>query len=88
MDTTARNTLIKGGRLDTSLPPEQILLTRKEAAKFLGLKTNTLAVWKSAKRYDLPMIKVGGLTKYRLSDLQNFLDQNECKMTSGGNDVY
>lgn len=51
------------------------LLTRKEAAKFLGVKENTLAVWCTTRRYDLPMVKVGRLCKYRLSDLLDFLDR-------------
>ena len=51
------------------------LLTRKEAANFLGLSEGTLAVWKVTKRYPLPLIKVGRLVKYRESDLIQFLDK-------------
>lgn len=50
------------------------LLTRKEAADFLGLSEGTLAVWKVTKRYPLPVIKVGRLVRYRESDLIAFLD--------------
>lgn len=50
------------------------LLTRKEAALFLGVSDGTLAVWKVTKRYPLPVIKVGRLVKYRESDLIQFLD--------------
>jgi excisionase family DNA binding protein len=50
------------------------LLTREEAAKFLGLSRGTLEVWACTKRYPLPYVKVGRLVKYRLSDLQAFLD--------------
>jgi len=49
------------------------LLTRKEAAEFLGIKEDTLAVWACNKRYNLPMIKVGRLVKYRISDLEVFI---------------
>ncbi len=52
-----------------------ILYTRKQAAAFLGVKENTLAVWHTTKRYDLPVVKVGRLCKYRLSDLLDFLDK-------------
>ncbi|MDB2415183.1 helix-turn-helix domain-containing protein [Rickettsiales bacterium] len=52
-----------------------ILLTRKEAAEFLGVKENTLAVWLTTRRYDLPVVKVGRLCKYRKSDLLDFLDK-------------
>ena len=52
------------------------LLTRREAAAYLGLNENTLAVWKLTGRYALPVIKVGRLTKYRRSDLDAFLEEN------------
>ena len=45
------------------------LLTRKEAAEYLGIKVDTLAVWASTHRYNLPMVKIGRLVKYRQSDL-------------------
>jgi len=48
------------------------LLTRREAAEFLGVKPQTLAVWHSVGRYDLPTIKVGKSVRYRQSDLENF----------------
>lgn len=50
------------------------LLTRKEAAEYLGLSEGTLAVWKVTKRYPLPVIKVGRLVRYREADLIKFLD--------------
>lgn len=50
------------------------LLTRKEAAEFLGLSEGTLAVWKTTKRYPLPVIKVGRSVRYREADLIKFLD--------------
>ncbi|MBT4880871.1 MAG: helix-turn-helix domain-containing protein [Alphaproteobacteria bacterium] len=51
------------------------LLSRKEAAEFLGVKEITLAVWKSTKRYNLPVIKVGRLVKYRYADLLDFVER-------------
>ena len=51
------------------------LLTREEAAAFLGLKPQTLAVWATAKRYHLPMIRVGSRVRYRRADLEAFLDR-------------
>lgn len=50
------------------------LLTRKEAADYLGVKEDTLAVWACNKRYILPMVKVGRLVKYKLSDLNAFIE--------------
>jgi hypothetical protein len=51
------------------------LLNRREAADFLGVKETTLATWQSTKRYDLPIIKVGRLVKYRLTDLIEFVNR-------------
>ena len=56
--------------------PEDRLLTADDAAKYLGIAVNTLSVWRSTGRYDLPYIKVGRLVKYRLSDLQAFLTRH------------
>ena len=50
------------------------LLSRKEAAKFLGVKESTISVWACVKRYNLPVVKIGRLAKYRMSDLLKFLD--------------
>lgn len=59
------------------------LVTRKCAAKFLGVKENTLAVWDCYKRYNLPSYRIGRLVKYKMSDLENFILQNQ---QGGGND--
>lgn len=45
----------------------------KSAATVLGLQKNTLCVWRSVGRYDLPYIKVGRSVRYRISDLAEFL---------------
>jgi excisionase family DNA binding protein len=52
-------------------PPE--LLTREAAAQYIGCKAQTLAIWASTHRYDLPFIRVGRLVRYRKSDLDEFL---------------
>ena len=51
------------------------LLSRRQAAEYLGVKENTLAIWACNKRYNLPVVKVGRLCKYRVSDLDNFLNE-------------
>ena len=58
------------------------LLTRAEAAVYLGVKIQTLALWASTGRYDLPFVKVGRLSKYRQSDLDEFLERNTQTQTS------
>lgn len=49
------------------------LLNRTEAAQYLGVKPQTLAVWATTKRYDLPYVKVGRLVKYRRDALDEFI---------------
>lgn len=46
-----------------------------EAAEYLGIKENTLAVWRCVGRYDIEYVKVGRLVKYRKSALDAFLDR-------------
>lgn len=55
------------------------LLSNDEAAEVLGVDRKTLPVWRSTKRYNLPYIKVGRLVKYRLEDLEAFLNQRTIK---------
>jgi len=49
------------------------LLSRKEAAEYLGLKAQTLAVWHVTGRYGLPVVKVGRSVRYRVQDLERWL---------------
>ena len=51
------------------------LLTRDEAAAALGVKPETLAVWQSTRRYDLPLVKVGRSVRYKESDVARFIEQ-------------
>jgi excisionase family DNA binding protein len=52
------------------------LLTRKEAAAYLGVQPHSLAVWACTKRYPLPFVRIGRLVKYRKSDLDAFIESN------------
>ena len=51
----------------------QQLLTRREAAEYLGVRPETLAVWHCTRRYNLPVVKVGRSVRYRLADLEAWL---------------
>ena len=66
------------------LIPRSDLLTRKQAAQYLGVTERTLAVWKSTGRYALPCVKVGRLAKYRIVDLDAFISRR----TVGGTDKH
>lgn len=50
-----------------------ILLTRREAAAYLGVAEQTLAVWKCTCRRSLPFVKIGRLVRYRKADLDAFI---------------
>jgi len=52
------------------------LRSRREAADYLGVAPQTLAVWACTKRYALPMVKIGRHVKYRQSDLDAFIERN------------
>jgi excisionase family DNA binding protein len=57
----------------SNVPSPSDLLTREQAAQYLGLKPQTLSVWACTKRYGLPYLKVGSLARYRRSDLDAWL---------------
>lgn len=52
---------------------DTILLTRREAAAYLGVAEQTLAVWKCTGRRSLPFVKIGRLVRYRKADLDAFI---------------
>lgn len=49
------------------------LLSRSEAARYLGVTSQTLAIWKTTQRYNLPVVKIGRLAKYRLCRVRHNL---------------
>lgn len=49
------------------------LLSRKEAAKYLGMAEQTLAQWTCSGRNNLPLIKIGRSVKYRKADVDAFI---------------
>jgi excisionase family DNA binding protein len=51
------------------------LLSEIEAAEYMGIAPNTLNGWRCTGRYALKFIKVGRLVRYKLSDLEEFLER-------------
>lgn len=49
------------------------LLTPSETADLLRCKTQTLACWRSCKRYSLPWVKVGRSIRYKAADVERFV---------------
>jgi predicted site-specific integrase-resolvase len=53
------------------------LMKEAQAADFLGIKKNTLACWRSSRLVNLPYIKIGGSVRYKLKDLEQYLEANK-----------
>ena len=66
--------LTHGNDMNTALNDSHKLLTPTQAADILGLDVDTLNVWRCTKRYKLPYVKTGRLVRYRLSDLNQFIE--------------
>ena len=61
-------------RCNLSRRDDQQLLTRKEAAKFLAIKPQTLAKWAMDGQH-VPYVRVGGAIRYKLADLEAFVER-------------
>lgn len=59
------------------------LLTRQQAAEYLSIKPETLSVWASTQRYQLPFVKVGRSVRYRRVDLDRFIAQRTVTIQEG-----
>ena len=49
------------------------LFTPPEAAAYINVREQTLAVWRSSGRYDLRYVRCGRLIRYRKGDLDAWL---------------
>ena len=57
----------------------QPLLTTVEAAEFLSVTPQTLRTWRRPARDNrvrLPFVRLGRAVRYRMADLEAFLDDN------------
>ncbi len=57
------------------------LLTTKEAADYIHVAPETLSVWRSTGRHNLPYIKIGKYVKYDEKDLLAFIEQRKFNRT-------
>ena len=55
------------------------LLTVKETALLLNIQPQTLAVWRHRRKFTLPWVTVGSSIKYKLEDIQKFIEKNTHK---------
>lgn len=56
------------------------IFTNKEAADYIGVKENTLAIWRSTGRYKIPYVKVGTKVIYNKVDLDAWLDSRRYEV--------
>ncbi len=57
------------------------LMTRQEAAEYLGIQPQTLSVWATSGRHKLPFVKVGRSVRYRRRDLDQWLESRTMTQT-------
>ena len=58
------------------------LLTPEQAAEYLHVAPDTLAVWRCTGRYDLKFVKIGSRVFYDESDLEEFILSRTIKQTA------
>lgn len=56
------------------------LLTPQQAADYLGIKLST--IYSMCMRRQIPFCKIGRLNRFKLSDLEAFINQNRCEATN------
>jgi excisionase family DNA binding protein len=61
---------------------KQNLVLPEQAADYLSVTTRTLANWRSRGVPNIPFTRIGRCVRYRLSDLDAFIDRNS--QNSGG----
>lgn len=58
------------------MPEYPEILSPLQAAKFLGIRPETLSKWRCEKSRSLPFIRTGRFVRYRLKDLREWLESN------------
>lgn len=61
---------------------DDVLLSREQAAKYLGVKAGTLANWACTKAHTIRMFKIGRLVRYRKSDLDVWIESRVVNSNS------
>lgn len=72
-----------GGGVERTLPDR--LLSAPEAAKYLGTTANRLANLRS-RREGPSYVKIGRAVRYRLADLEAFVEQHMVNTSAGAGD--
>jgi predicted site-specific integrase-resolvase len=59
------------------------LVDERKAAEILGIAAGTLTVWRSTGRYKLPYTKIGRAVRYRVDDLEAFIQSRMIGRAAG-----
>ena len=51
-------------------------LTSQQTAEMLNISEATLRNWRCTQRNDIPYIKIGSLVRYRLNDIEDFINSH------------
>lgn len=54
------------------------LITTEEASKMLSVAPITMQTWRS-KNQGPDFVKIGGSVRYKLTDIESWIEQNTCK---------
>jgi predicted DNA-binding transcriptional regulator AlpA len=65
------------------MPEREPLLTRTELAEYLGISPSTLAVWRYRRQGPVG-VKVGNRLRYRLADVDAWIDANRGHIRDQG----
>jgi excisionase family DNA binding protein len=69
--------------METSTNSE--LLTPRQAAEFLGVKPQTLSIWRITGRHGLPFLKIGDSVKYSRAALDEWKSARTFTSTAEAN---
>jgi Helix-turn-helix domain len=58
-------------------------ITRREFAGLLGVKDETLAQWAWRGSPEIPYFRCGRVVRYRIKDVQRFIDQRMATSAAG-----
>jgi excisionase family DNA binding protein len=62
---------------------EEPLLTEAQAAARLGVRSQTLAVWRMNGRHDLAFVRLGRTVRYRPTDIDAFIESRMVRTGKG-----
>jgi len=60
------------------------LLTAAEVAEQLAVSVDTLAGWRSSRRFKLPYVRLGGAIRYRAADVEKAVARAVCDDEGSG----